>query len=628
MVVCEYYSADSVVVSGKRHQSGVRLLHREGFWCGVKRQIGVVLTLGLVALCGPSLRGSDDMIPLTEASFFLGDDKAFSDPGFDDSTWEKIIIGESWQEAALGGVGDIGWYRFRVTIPEKWMGEALSFSPGYIGNVAEIYWDGRLIGAKGSLEPLTGLEWLGRYEVFAIDPEAISPREHVIAVRVGCVFSEGGLVGALPAVGVSGELQRIQLETERRPAFWLVGQMFLYAVFGLLGIVLLCAAPRNLSHWYFMGMFWGEFLMQGYRGASLLADLPFSLLLWQLVTIGYWGCYSGFLLLLIEDFFRGETSRWARRLVFGLVLASAATAFSVGSMFYFPVGALLGGVSMVCMSWIGWLLISEVRNKDGRAILLLAVWAVLLASYVPEVLNYITPVVSEVDKWTPLSSWFGLVMIAVYGILLAAQLTSYRTRARRLAGHVFSAKEEERARIARELHDGVARSVFHAREKLTLEIDETSDGVRSLSRVIDEIREVAYDLHPTQLNGYTLEEACRAYLQELDSEEFQGQLRFSIPGVDSMTDRELYRIFQEFTSNAMRHGSASELTVALEKDANRGWFCLEENGRGFDVRESSAGLGLRSIQERAELLGGTAQWERGRLRGSKLTVTWTMDAMS
>ena len=87
MVVCEYYSADSVVVSGKRHQSGVRLLHREGFWCGVKRQIGVVLTLGLVALCGPSLRGSDDMIPLTEASFFLGDDKAFSDPGFDDPSF-------------------------------------------------------------------------------------------------------------------------------------------------------------------------------------------------------------------------------------------------------------------------------------------------------------------------------------------------------------------------------------------------------------------------------------------------------------------------------------------------------------------------------------------------------------
>lgn len=193
-----------------------------------------------------------------------------------------------------------------------------------------------------------------------------------------------------------------------------------------------------------------------------------------------------------------------------------------------------------------------------------------------------------------------------------------------LLERVISAQEEERRRIARELHDETSQSLasivvgLKAAEK-TMPIDpsqsqEIMSGLRSsVSQTVKEIQNIIYDLRPTLLDDLGLIPALHWYTESRLKE--QGvEVELSIEGRPKRLPPELettlFRVAQEAVTNVIRHARARQVWLNLKFDIDAASIRIRDNGHGFLVRQPASSpngrkaLGLLGIQERASLLGG------------------------
>lgn len=209
-----------------------------------------------------------------------------------------------------------------------------------------------------------------------------------------------------------------------------------------------------------------------------------------------------------------------------------------------------------------------------------------------------------------------VVMTATTTVLLV-QRRRLRASRRRLRGQLRLAREAERARLARELHDDVAQRVA----LLTLALDDLTAQVRErdpafdrrvrglraeLGDFADEIRARAHRMHPAMLEQLGLPAALRELAQGVGGT--AGRARVEVPdGLSPLAPAQstcLYRIAQEALRNVARHAAAREtlITVGLARGGVQ--LTVEDDGRGFDPAHAGAGLGLTSMAERARELGG------------------------
>jgi signal transduction histidine kinase len=173
---------------------------------------------------------------------------------------------------------------------------------------------------------------------------------------------------------------------------------------------------------------------------------------------------------------------------------------------------------------------------------------------------------------------------------------------------------EERARLARELHDAVAQKLFSLRLTAAAALS-AADPRAELERVqtlakeaLAELREVIFELRPAELEGDGLAESLRKHVRVLDRAWGSGRgrrprVRFEGDDVMLPADVEavVYRVAQEALYNALRHGDPSEVTVRLTAGALE----IRDDGIGFDAGDGSRdGLGLASMRERAASVGG------------------------
>ncbi len=194
----------------------------------------------------------------------------------------------------------------------------------------------------------------------------------------------------------------------------------------------------------------------------------------------------------------------------------------------------------------------------------------------------------------------------------------------RLLGQLISAQEEERKRIARELHDGVGQSLNSL--VLGLSTLETENGDQAAH--IDElrhatletltaVRQISRQLRPSVLDDLGLADAVDLYAAELSGlmPQFRIDTQIDIDRrLPTTIETALYRIVQEGMTNAVRHSDAALLSVIVTARDGRLQVIIEDDGVGFDVESTlrhSNSVGLHAIQERAELIGGRARFESG-----------------
>jgi signal transduction histidine kinase len=203
--------------------------------------------------------------------------------------------------------------------------------------------------------------------------------------------------------------------------------------------------------------------------------------------------------------------------------------------------------------------------------------------------------------------------------LLLDALTSDRARMRRLASLVITAQDEERSRIARELHDSTAQSLTAivlqlsaaARDAQAPELSARLSDVKELAGMaLEEVRTLSHRVHPRVLDDLGLVPAVR-WLARQARESSDVEMT-----VDALGDTDhspaqvacvLYRVAQEALTNAVRHASPSNVAITVRADADTATLEVADDGRGFDIAEAEArrpGMGLFSMRERVSLVDG------------------------
>ncbi|MGC1496719.1 MAG: cache domain-containing protein [Sulfitobacter sp.] len=215
-------------------------------------------------------------------------------------------------------------------------------------------------------------------------------------------------------------------------------------------------------------------------------------------------------------------------------------------------------------------------------------------------------------------------LLSVFGTGMIINLRERRladAKLKKLTQRVFDAQEEERGRVARELHDGISQilvgvryALDNARRRLERGDNTASEplgkGIASLGEAITEVRRISRDLRPGVLDDLGLGPAIKTL-----SEEFQARTGITCHfdtvvfrnRLDNDAKIALYRIAQEALTNVERHSSASKVQIDLRGHTRGATLKISDNGKGLVARNQARtpGLGLRNMQERMEQLGGT-----------------------
>ncbi len=208
---------------------------------------------------------------------------------------------------------------------------------------------------------------------------------------------------------------------------------------------------------------------------------------------------------------------------------------------------------------------------------------------------------------------------------------------RDLAGRLISSQEDERTRIARDLHDGVCQDVAavsvdisHLRRlNAGIQRSDVQEILRAVEHraagVAETLRLLSHGLHPSVLQHIGLVAALQAHCAEVERQQ-QVRVRFLVEGhvepANRLVSLSLFRIAQEALRNAARHAHARHVTVSLARDDRQLTMTVSDDGDGFDVgaARQREGLGLVSIEERARLVQGQVTVRSRPDRGTTVAV--------
>jgi chemotaxis family two-component system sensor kinase Cph1 len=207
----------------------------------------------------------------------------------------------------------------------------------------------------------------------------------------------------------------------------------------------------------------------------------------------------------------------------------------------------------------------------------------------------------------------------------------------RLLNRMVSAQEDERQRVARELHDQLGQ--YFAAMLLGLDMadktwkrdDELDQRIAELKTITSamsrEIHQLSWELRPTALDDLGLEPAIANYLEKWSERfnldiDFAGHLQGS--RLSAPIEITLYRVLQEAMTNVAKHANAKTISVVLEADIDEVRLIVEDDGSGFVEEHSgvsgaqTSGFGLLGMRERLALVGGSLVIETAPRRGTAL----------
>jgi signal transduction histidine kinase len=267
------------------------------------------------------------------------------------------------------------------------------------------------------------------------------------------------------------------------------------------------------------------------------------------------------------------------------------------------------------------LLLPTLRAEDrdeGGPLLARAGSAVLLPLVAEEVRLGVIVLAHPASEHFPPASLPFLEVVASQVSLAVANANAYR-QSEELA------ITEERTRIAREVHDGVAQSLAFAALKLDLvarllprdvqgAAHELSEATATVREMIKEIRRAIFALRPVDLERYGFLETLRRYTLDFGQQNgLAVDLQVGpLPQLSMKSEAVLFRIFQEAMHNVAKHAGAQRVSVTVgSADDGRVEVEVRDDGRGFDLAvvgdrvTSAGGLGLRQMRERVEARGGS-----------------------
>jgi len=255
-------------------------------------------------------------------------------------------------------------------------------------------------------------------------------------------------------------------------------------------------------------------------------------------------------------------------------------------------------------------------------------WAIGTGIFIDDVLNTVATARADTTNRVRRTFFYiGLITLAaVFMVFLSGLVLNLRERRlaedklKDLNQRVFDTQEEERGRVARELHDSISQILVGVRYTLELARrrhatgdaragESLSSGIEHLNGAMQEVRRISRDLRPGILDDLGLGPALQNLTEDFGRRtgiavEFETVVFRNRLGQDAKIA--LYRIAQEALTNIERHSGATKVSVLVRGTKLGALLRIEDNGHGMPPnRPEGHGLGLRNIAERVEQLGGT-----------------------
>lgn len=200
-------------------------------------------------------------------------------------------------------------------------------------------------------------------------------------------------------------------------------------------------------------------------------------------------------------------------------------------------------------------------------------------------------------------------------------------------------QEEERRRIARDLHDDIGTKLnviflnlhrLRKIDKITQKGEATIDEINQLiGTTIDTTRRISHNLLPPTLEDFGLVEAIKELCEnfeksgavKVDFDLYENQR----PIPDKMVELNIYRVLQELIKNSIKHGEASNINIRMSLGQEKVRLEYQDNGKGFDmksIKTSKKGLGMKSIESRMQMINANLNVQSRVGEGVVVNIDW------
>ena len=249
-----------------------------------------------------------------------------------------------------------------------------------------------------------------------------------------------------------------------------------------------------------------------------------------------------------------------------------------------------------------------------------------------------------------LTWWFrGIVGILLIGAIYSlyrkkvARLRREKAVQSRFSSMLIETLEEERKRMAAEIHDSLGQGIIIMKNRALLGggssgdrdvvIEQFNEIAHTATTTLDEIRKIAHNLRPVHLERFGLTETIRTTVENI-SRSSPIELRTELQNIDGSVSKEneihIFRIVQEALSNIVKHSSARSATVSARTEPGNIRLIVRDDGRGFDGGQldrdqGRVGIGLGNILHRTEMLRGAVSVESSPGCGTTITVSIPVD---
>ena len=257
-------------------------------------------------------------------------------------------------------------------------------------------------------------------------------------------------------------------------------------------------------------------------------------------------------------------------------------------------------------------------------------WVIGTGIFIDDILENVAAARADVETRIRNTSFYivAIAVAALFGVFMTGMFLNIRERRladaklKQLTQRIIDTQEEERGRVARELHDGISQMLVGVRYALELTRRKLGDdpktslsldkGIDGLVSTIQEVRRISRDLRPGVLDDLGLGPALQSLTDDFSSRTGI-KTAFETVVFRNRLDQDariaLYRIAQEALTNIERHAEAENVHITLKGHRRGGLLRIQDDGIGMawprPMRGQADGLGLRNMQERIELLGGT-----------------------
>ncbi len=222
--------------------------------------------------------------------------------------------------------------------------------------------------------------------------------------------------------------------------------------------------------------------------------------------------------------------------------------------------------------------------------------------------------------------WFAMATVCSFvglGFLIYNRRVAVLKRAHHVqeafSRRLIESQEQDRKRIAAELHDGLGQSLVIIKNRAVLSLTARDDYERAFEQLdeiagaateaLNEVKEITYNLRPYQLDRLGLTKAIESMLRRASSD--ATEFSFEIDSIDGAfpedSEINVYRIVQESVNNIIKHANASLAKIRIERRERAVDITIKDNGKGFDTEKTRAnggGFGLLGIAERVRILDG------------------------